>query len=178
MLLCTFQLQSTIDSQPDSGPGAVANYLAANSRRGDAIVALHPFEYFPLKYHARGRFIARQLLYPKLDVRHYSGYSLLDSSDFADENAIFNGTYERVWVFCAPTDIHLLVKPSGWEIKETIPFPEPIQFLKEMDLMLLVPAKTAASIDADVDHQAREQNGSTGYVTVHGPSGSIDGLPI
>jgi hypothetical protein len=115
-------------------PGAcgAADRIAADWQDGDTVVALNPFAYFPLKYHAAGRFPSRQLQ-PVRSFPAYEGGPVFQADDLVSREELQAIRGGRVWTVAMQTKPNQKVPPT-WQRRAEWVFPEPAE--RTMNLVL------------------------------------------
>jgi hypothetical protein len=105
-----------------------ADYIAGRRGPGDVVLCLSPMDFFPMKYHALGRFEVRQARYPGLAVKHYTGGPIFQEGDFFDWQELARGRVRRAWVIRRGSDPSTPGKPDGWRRLDGTTFDEPLRF--------------------------------------------------
>ncbi len=127
-LLVTLGFQRGLDL--DSCPGArgAAEYIAAQRRPGEPVVAASPLWYQPVAYHLGGRDIA--LYDAGGPMPHYYGTAVLRPEEMLDGRALSEVRGSRLWAvdgvgrYWGRQEVPV---PGGWELVETRSFPEPLR---------------------------------------------------
>jgi mannosyltransferase len=117
----------------------VADCIAGELRRGDLVLCTSHASFFPMLYHARGRFPVYQAQYPELGVGHYTGGPIFQSEDFRDWEDVVRSGGHRLWIVGPRTTHRALRIPDSWKRLESVDFPEAIHWLGDIALELWEP---------------------------------------
>jgi len=105
LLFCALNLARDADVGHRPEFSAIASRIAERAAPSDLIISLNPVDFFPMKYHARNRFVVRQLLNGDQIVNHYNGSPIFRDADFIDEKEITRNGPGKVWLVGRSADI-------------------------------------------------------------------------
>ena len=122
-----------------------ADRIALMYRAGDAVVCGAPASFFPMKYHAGGRFPVYQSRPPGEVFNHYTGGPILTDADYLawDESA-WNRP-GRVWLLGVENELAGMRPKAGWNRVEWLTLPEAIFWRGQGMLELWEPTPTSTS---------------------------------
>jgi hypothetical protein len=103
-----------------------ADRISSAFQDGDVVVCSSPPSFFPLKYHARGRFPVYQARTSGRIFKHYSGGPILTDADYmAWDTSVWERT-GRVWVLGLESEMGDLRPEAGWNRVDQFALPEAI----------------------------------------------------
>jgi mannosyltransferase len=153
----TYRYQESSDPHLRTDSRGACDHIAANWRAGDLVLCLRPRDFFPMEYHARGRFAVHQARYPGHAIRHYTGGPLFREEDYLEWGDALARPTGRIWV--VDNESQQFEPPAGhwgdgWArvLAKPLRFPEPIRFRGA--LLLDLWAKRAAPGCPTADSQA------------------------
>ncbi len=117
----------------------VANRIAGRLRPGDLVLCTSHSSFFPLMYHARGRFPVYQARYPGFVVNHYTGGPIFRSQDFREWEDVVQAGGHRLWIVGPYTSHEAFRMPKGWERRDRARFPEAIHWVGDIVVDLWEP---------------------------------------
>lgn len=100
--------------------------VASTLTGGDVVVCGSPAAFFPMKYHARGRFPVYQARTPGQSFNHYNGGPILTDTDYIawDDSAWERSG--RVWILGVESELAELRPKAGWGRVDRLALPEAI----------------------------------------------------
>jgi uncharacterized membrane protein len=101
LLFSCWRLTRMLDSGASVGFRGAANHIAAQYREGDVLVTTHPLAFFPLTYHARGRFPVG-LIQPVKEYPRHAGTVALEPGDLIAREDVLDTRARRVWLVTLP----------------------------------------------------------------------------
>ena len=141
MIYLTYQHQASLGLPERAEFRRAADHIAEGRRPGDFVVCANPTDFFPMKYHARGRFDVRQARYPGMVVRHYTGGPIYQEGDFLPWPKALGRKDRRVWVVTRDSDRPSLDRPGRYVHVETVRFPEAFRWRGDVSVHLWEPAR-------------------------------------
>lgn len=110
----TLRYQATLDLRDRPGIRGVSEHIAAGFRQGDLIACPTHQEFFPLLYHAQGRFPVRMIRSPARQMTHYRGGPIFVEQDFVGLADLFAGDTGRVWLVTTSGPWRGVGVPQAW----------------------------------------------------------------
>lgn len=115
----------------------VAGHIAGSARPGDLVLCTDHARFFPLLYHARGRFPVYQARYPGLVIKHYSGGPIYRDDDFRTWTEALRSGSRRLWILGHDEATRQALElPPGWRLVERLKYPESIRWVGDSVLEL------------------------------------------
>lgn len=126
-----------------------ADRVLSEFRPGDAVVCGAPASFFPMKYHARGRFPVSLARKPGQTFKHYDGGPILTEADFIVWSASAWERTGRVWLLGVEAEMAGLRPESGWRRIDHLALPEVIYWRGRGELELWEPDPARAGPGAE-----------------------------
>jgi uncharacterized membrane protein len=124
----TLEFEQSADATSKTGFRGACDAIAAEWRAGDLVVTSAPVDFFPTKYHARGRFPVRQANEPGLVIMHYTGGPIFRAEDLTVWPPDPRHEPRRVWIVRTKADGVNVAVPRVWTSDRSYQFKEPLRF--------------------------------------------------
>jgi uncharacterized membrane protein len=124
----TLEFEQSADATSKTGFRGACDAIAAEWRAGDLVVTCAPVDFFPTKYHARGRFPVRQANDPGLVIMHYTGGPIFRAEDLTVWPPDPRHEPRRVWIVRTKADKVNVAAPRVWSSDRSYQFKEPLRF--------------------------------------------------
>ena len=128
-LTSSYRRSMDLPARPESR--GIVETVAKSWRPGDHVVCTSSSSYFPIQYHARGKFPVHCVRHPLLGVRHYTGGPIFTDDDFEDWDDLAGLATGRVWIVGIRSDNAAMTRPRRWRKVGESTFAEAIRWRGE-----------------------------------------------